>query len=196
MIFEIQICFRFRYSNFGFLVILKFLASLSLDLDNQWSYMKTHGDAGWKEFPSYYHIFIPQMLDVLDRLNLKITFFIVANDIVFDHGRTGIQLYCWIVIIYYRIIYNANSVGWSYWDFTSIKYVIWDNNRCWSPYIDVRYKYTIWDSPFKTNILILNRWYCQKYRKIRQRKYMESHVSSNFSGYLHFTLSYGDFWIN
>ena len=29
------------------------LASLSLDLDNQWSYMKTHGDPGWESLPSY-----------------------------------------------------------------------------------------------------------------------------------------------
>ena len=27
-------------------------ASLSLDLDNQWSYMKTHGDDGWESYPS------------------------------------------------------------------------------------------------------------------------------------------------
>ncbi len=27
------------------------IASLSLDLDNKWSYMKTHGDAGWESFP-------------------------------------------------------------------------------------------------------------------------------------------------
>ena len=33
--------------------IRKPLASLSLDLDNQWSYMKTHGDAGWEALPTY-----------------------------------------------------------------------------------------------------------------------------------------------
>ena len=27
------------------------IASLSLDLDNKWSYLKTHGDAGWDSFP-------------------------------------------------------------------------------------------------------------------------------------------------
>ena len=31
-------------------------ASLSLDLDNQWSYMKTHGDAGWERFRRYLDI--------------------------------------------------------------------------------------------------------------------------------------------
>lgn len=56
------------------------LASVSLDLDNQWSYMKIHGDEGWDEYPSYFGIFVPHVLDVLDELGLKITFFIVGKD--------------------------------------------------------------------------------------------------------------------
>jgi peptidoglycan-N-acetylglucosamine deacetylase len=56
------------------------IASISLDLDNQWSYMKIHGDEGWDQYPSYFDIFIPHILDVLDELNLKITFFIVGKD--------------------------------------------------------------------------------------------------------------------
>ena len=56
------------------------MASLSLDLDNQWSYMKTHGDSGWESFPSYLDTFIPLVLDLLNHLNLKITFFIVGQD--------------------------------------------------------------------------------------------------------------------
>ena len=52
-------------------------ASLSLDLDNQWSYMKIHGDAGWEEFPSYLDVFVPHVLDILDELGLKITFFTI-----------------------------------------------------------------------------------------------------------------------
>jgi peptidoglycan-N-acetylglucosamine deacetylase len=56
------------------------LASVSLDLDNQWSYMKIHGDEGWDEYPSYFDIFVPHILDVLDELELKITFFIVGKD--------------------------------------------------------------------------------------------------------------------
>jgi hypothetical protein len=71
---------------------LKSLASLSLDLDNQWSYMKTHGDAGWKEFPSYFHIFIPQVLDLLDRLELKITFFVVGQDAALDKNKELLRL--------------------------------------------------------------------------------------------------------
>jgi hypothetical protein len=56
------------------------LAGISLDLDNQWSYMKIHGDDGWDQYPSYFDIFIPHILNVLDELNLKITFFIVGKD--------------------------------------------------------------------------------------------------------------------
>ena len=56
------------------------LASLSLDLDNQWSYMKIHGDDGWDAYPSYLDIFIPHILDLLEDLELKITFFIVGKD--------------------------------------------------------------------------------------------------------------------
>ncbi|MGH9895124.1 MAG: polysaccharide deacetylase family protein [bacterium] len=56
------------------------LASVSLDVDNLWSYMKTHGDAGWEGRPSYLHAFIPTVLDVLDQLGLRITFFIVGVD--------------------------------------------------------------------------------------------------------------------
>jgi len=56
------------------------IASISLDLDNQWTYMKIHGDEGWDKYPSYFNIFVPHVLDVLDELDLKITFFIVGKD--------------------------------------------------------------------------------------------------------------------
>jgi peptidoglycan-N-acetylglucosamine deacetylase len=56
------------------------LASVSLDLDNQWSYMKTHGDPGWESLPSYLSIVVPRVLDVLKARNLTITWFIVGLD--------------------------------------------------------------------------------------------------------------------
>ncbi len=58
----------------------KTLASISLDLDDQWSYMKVHGDDGWETFPSYLDVFLPVVLDALDKLEIKITFFIVGQD--------------------------------------------------------------------------------------------------------------------
>ncbi len=56
------------------------LASVSLDVDNQWSYMKTHGDAGWEARPSYYPVFFDTTLRALDALNMRITFFVVGRD--------------------------------------------------------------------------------------------------------------------
>ena len=44
-------------------------ASLSLDLDNQLSYMKTHGDSGWEDFPSYLDIAVPRILEFLGSLS-------------------------------------------------------------------------------------------------------------------------------
>ncbi len=72
-------------------MINKPLASLSLDLDNKWSYMKTHGDAGWESFPSYLDTVVPRALDFLGERNLKITFFIVGQDADLEknHGAIG-----------------------------------------------------------------------------------------------------------
>lgn len=58
----------------------KTLASVSLDLDNLWAYQKIHNDPGWEKFPSYFERFIPFVLDVLNDLNIKITFFVTGQD--------------------------------------------------------------------------------------------------------------------
>jgi peptidoglycan/xylan/chitin deacetylase (PgdA/CDA1 family) len=55
-------------------------APLSLDLDNKWSYLKTHGDDSWRDFPSYLDYVVPRILAELDRRDLQITFFIVGKD--------------------------------------------------------------------------------------------------------------------
>ncbi len=54
--------------------------SISLDLDNQWSYMKIHGDDEWKNYPSYLNKFVPYAIEILKELDLKITFFVVGKD--------------------------------------------------------------------------------------------------------------------
>ena len=55
-------------------------ASISLDLDDLWSYLKTHGDPSWSSRPSYLDRFIPRVLETLDRICLRSTFFIVGVD--------------------------------------------------------------------------------------------------------------------
>lgn len=71
---------------------IKPIAGISLDLDNQWSYMKIHGDEGWDKYPSYFDIFIPHVLNVLDELNLKITFFIVGKDTENEDNRKYLKM--------------------------------------------------------------------------------------------------------
>ena len=56
------------------------LASLSLDLDNQWSYMKTHGNPAWESYPSYLDVVVPRTLRFFEERGLKITYFIVGTD--------------------------------------------------------------------------------------------------------------------
>jgi len=55
-------------------------AALSLDLDNKWAYMKTHGDPEWALFPSYLDIVVPRALEMLEARGLHVTFFIVGQD--------------------------------------------------------------------------------------------------------------------
>ena len=69
---------------------MKPIASLSLDLDNKWSYMKTHGDAGWESFPTYLDVVVPRALDFLKERNLNITFFIVGQDAALEKNREAI----------------------------------------------------------------------------------------------------------
>ena len=67
-------------------------ADLSLDLDNQWSYMKTHGNPAWNTFPSYLDKVIPDFLDILDEHNLKITVFIVGQDAVIESNQAALRM--------------------------------------------------------------------------------------------------------
>ena len=56
------------------------LASVSLDLDDLWTYLRTRGDPAWESRPSYLPAFVPLALDLLDELELRITFFVVGED--------------------------------------------------------------------------------------------------------------------
>ncbi len=62
-------------------------ASLSLDLDNKWAYLKTHGDADWDSFPGYFDVVVPRILEFLNARNLKATVFVVGQDAVLDHNK-------------------------------------------------------------------------------------------------------------
>ncbi len=69
---------------------MKPLASLSLDLDNEWSYLKTHGDPQWEALPSYLDVAAPRALDLLESLDLTITFFVVGQDAALERNHDAI----------------------------------------------------------------------------------------------------------
>ena len=69
------------------------LLSLSLDLDNQWSYMKTHGDAGWRTFPSYFDRLTDIVLDCLREHGLRITVFVVGQDAALEQNRAALRAF-------------------------------------------------------------------------------------------------------
>jgi hypothetical protein len=77
------------------------LASLSLDLDNVWSYMKTHGDDGWQAFPSYLDTLADVALERLARHGLSITVFVVGQDAALDKNAAALE----------RIALAGHSIG-------------------------------------------------------------------------------------
>ena len=67
------------------------IASLSLDLDNKWSYMKTHGDKGWEAFPSYLDVICPRVIDIFAQRDIKITFFVVGQDAALKKNHNALR---------------------------------------------------------------------------------------------------------
>jgi len=65
--------------------------SLSLDLDNQWSYMKTHGDPGWEDLPSYFDRLVPRFLAPLAARGLRLTIFVVGQDAALERNREPLR---------------------------------------------------------------------------------------------------------
>jgi hypothetical protein len=67
------------------------LASISLDLDNKWSYMKTHGNEGWEQYPTYLPTLVPRVLQLLEDASLVITFFVVGEDAVRPENKQALR---------------------------------------------------------------------------------------------------------
>jgi hypothetical protein len=66
---------------------MKPLASLSLDLDNRWSYLKTRGVSAWRDFPSYLGVLVPRVLEFLAARRLLISVFVVGQDAALPQNR-------------------------------------------------------------------------------------------------------------
>jgi peptidoglycan-N-acetylglucosamine deacetylase len=67
------------------------LASLSLDLDNEWAYLKTQGNPAWRDYPSYLDTVLPFIEDALARQRLRITVFVVGQDAALPGSRAVLQ---------------------------------------------------------------------------------------------------------
>lgn len=66
------------------------IASLSLDLDNKWSYLKTHGDP-WETFPTYLDYVVPRFLKFTQDRDLKMTVFVIGQDAVLEKNHEAIR---------------------------------------------------------------------------------------------------------
>jgi hypothetical protein len=67
------------------------LASLSLDLDNLWSYMKIHGDHGWESFPSYLDPLVDIVVPCLRARALTLTVFVVGQDAALSKNARALR---------------------------------------------------------------------------------------------------------
>lgn len=54
--------------------------TLSLDLDDLWASLKTHGDDGWRDRPSFLGLVVPRALAFFAARGLKATIFVVGRD--------------------------------------------------------------------------------------------------------------------
>jgi hypothetical protein len=67
-------------------------ASLSLDLDDLWTYQRTHGDPDWELRKSYFPALMPALLDLLDELSCRLTFFLVGADAVVPQNAPWLRM--------------------------------------------------------------------------------------------------------
>jgi len=67
-------------------------ASVSLDLDNLWSYMKTHGEEEWREYPTYLDVLIPLVLDFLRDHDVHISFLVVGQDAIRPENHEPLRM--------------------------------------------------------------------------------------------------------
>lgn len=63
------------------------VASVSLDADNLWSYLRTHGDERWAQRPSYLPALAGRMHELFDDHGISPTVFVVGSDAASPDGR-------------------------------------------------------------------------------------------------------------
>ena len=67
------------------------IASLSMDLDNKWAYLRAAGRLDWESRPGYLPMVVDRVVDMLGELGLPLTVFTVGRDLVEDGDCTAIR---------------------------------------------------------------------------------------------------------
>ncbi|MCA9138228.1 MAG: polysaccharide deacetylase family protein [Planctomycetales bacterium] len=57
------------------------IASLSIDFDNKWAYLRAAGRSDWESVTSYLNIVAERVLETLGQFNLPLTVFVVGRDL-------------------------------------------------------------------------------------------------------------------
>ena len=66
-------------------------ASVSLDADNLWSYLKTHGNPDWEKRPGYLPALGPRLVETYGRHGITGTVFVVGHDAATDDGAAFVS---------------------------------------------------------------------------------------------------------
>lgn len=66
-------------------------ASLSIDLDNKWAYLRAAGRKDWESCSSYLPMAIDRIVDVVGQCDLPLTVFLVGRDLACDPDAMAIE---------------------------------------------------------------------------------------------------------
>ena len=69
----------------------KLACTLSLDLDDAWTYMRAAGRPGWETTPSVIPLVCPRILEMCDEFGVRLTLFVVAHDLDDPHKVAAIR---------------------------------------------------------------------------------------------------------
>jgi len=69
------------------------VASISFDLDNVWSFLKTHGDPEWESRPSYLATATPRIVSFLGEAGQRSTVFVIGADAARDDGAEAVRTF-------------------------------------------------------------------------------------------------------
>ena len=82
---------RFASERIGLNVSARPFASISIDLDNKWAYLRTAKKSSWETFPTYLPTVVPRIVSYLARADFAATIFVVGRDLLDDRNVRPIR---------------------------------------------------------------------------------------------------------